>query len=400
MIPGCAADPIRSRGRDGGERGPPPDLVVRGKVLELREQTAGVVAILQVEEVVRGSLYRPEVDCLLGDEWWETPVREGGRYAFRLGYRLGGVGRSFRTLESPVAISSAEMGEARDRGTPRESDPERLRLLLLRIQSAEISPEVEEELLRIGRPAVPTLLEALREGDEVAKWNAARLLALVPVSEAVPDLASLVEHPDEKVRLAAVYALREVRTGGARRALAAFLADSSPRVRGLAVDGLGRHREKSALEWVLPLLGDPVREVRRDAFRALGRIRGGEAARALSRALDGIEGARDLAAEALDALGRTGAPEATPALEAALTAGELGLSREGALALARLGPPGVPVLLRALESPDPYVRWRSVGALRTLTEERFGYRHGRPPEEQGGPIRGWRRWWKLNERQG
>ena len=58
------------------------------------------------------------------------------------------------------------------------------------------------------------------------------------------------------------------------------------------------------------------------------------------------------------------------------------LAGEAITALSRLGGFGVPALIRALESGDPYVRWRSADVLRAQAGDGFGYRHDASPEER------------------
>lgn len=365
----------------------------------MRERAPGVIATVRVERVIRGHLFRPEVDCLLGQEWWRVPVREGETYTFRLARRMGGVPHSYVTLPWPEGINAVDLADGRPDGTP-AVDRERLQILLLRIRSGEITPEVEAEFLRAGRASLPGILVALREGDDLAKWNAARLLTLIPTAEATPDLASLADHPDPKLRTAAASALRETRTPEAREALAGFLGDPSPGVRSLAADGIGRHRAPEGLESIVPLLDDPDADVLRDAVRALGRIGGPRAAEAITGLLEAPDCAGGLRREALDALGRSGAREAIPALEKEIATGETGLVGEAVRALGRLGATGIPSLIRALESDDAYVRWRSAATLRSLTAKGFGYRHDAPAGERSAAVDLWRGWWGREGKRG
>ena len=380
-------------GRTRAGPGRSPDLILRGEVLEMRDRPSGVVAIVRAREVRWGILFREEVECLLGNGWWRVPVREGESYTFNLAYRLGAAQHSFAALPWPEGIVPGDLPTP-EGPPPAEEEGEDLGMLLQRIRTGAITPKVERKFLAAGRKASPGLLEALMEGDGTTRWNAARLLALIPYPEAAPYLGEMAKVTDPKLRMAAVGALRETRTGEALQMLAAFLDDSSPMVRSLAVDAIGRHRSREGLPGIIPALKDPAPQVRLEAARALGRIGGPSAAIALGGMISSASQGQDLQAEAIDALGRTGAAEAIPHLERTLGEGESGLVGEAVRALLRLGDIGVPSILGALGSEDPYVRWQAVRALRSLTNKRFGYRADGPADARSQAVRRWRGWWK------
>ncbi|MBI3096882.1 MAG: HEAT repeat domain-containing protein [Planctomycetes bacterium] len=76
-------------------------------------------------------------------------------------------------------------------------------------------------------------------------------------------------------------------------------------------------------------------------------------------------------------------PEETVRHAAVLALGELGL------------PDTVPTVLRALESPDKFLRERAVQALDHLTFHReTEYRYDRAPSEQKGALAAWKSWWE------
>ncbi|MCZ6689222.1 MAG: HEAT repeat domain-containing protein [Planctomycetota bacterium] len=393
VAPSCASGSGR-RSTAEKEKAVEDSVRLVGVVIEIRERASGVVATIQAERVLRGDLYRSEVEALLGQEWWRLPVREGGTYTFLLEARSRGAPHSFMTAAWPDGVLPAPAGDRELAPPPPRADPDRLSVLLMRIRSGAITRHVERAFVREGPGGVPGLIQALEDGDLITKWNAARLLALLPSSQATAPLASLTKSEDPKLRIAAISALTEIRTLESLQALEGCLRDEDPAVRRLAVDGIGRHRSVESLAPVLSLLEDPGKRIRIAAARAAGRIGGEEAAIALAAFLEkGIED-EELLLEVIDSLGRAGGAFAREPLEKVMNAGESGLVREASDALARLGRIGVPVFLRGLSSEDRYVRWRSAAAMRSITGRRFGYDPDAPTEAREEAARRWQAWWK------
>ena len=69
-----------------------------------------------------------------------------------------------------------------------------------------------DALGRIGKPAVPQLIAALRSQDPEHRLQATQVLARMgsDAKEAVPDLISLLEDPDERIRKAATRTLGRI----------------------------------------------------------------------------------------------------------------------------------------------------------------------------------------------
>jgi HEAT repeat protein len=62
-----------------------------------------------------------------------------------------------------------------------------------------VSHIASDSLARIGRPAVPSLIAALREGKTLARVGAARALSIIQPSEAVPALCAALDDPSAAV---------------------------------------------------------------------------------------------------------------------------------------------------------------------------------------------------------
>lgn len=371
VILGCASTP---------ERPPPappsPGLAVQGEVLELRQGSEGVTAWIRVEEVLRGRMHRPHLDCLLGEGWWRFPVREGKRYRFRLRSREGSV-HSLVTLPWPEGIGVGEKrGLPAVEGSP---DPDR---------KAEVLETLTERgVVEIGPALVPDLLEMLRSGDPTVRVKAARALSWVPSPAAMEDLAHLSSDPNPNIRLAAMAALREIRTDRCVPAVRMFIQDDSCRIRALAAEAMGRLRSPGCVDPLAGLLDDPDEDVRLEALRALGRVGGDRAAAGLKEFLERAGIPERLRREALDAISRTGSPVAVRLLETMETP-------EAIDGLGRLGLDGVPGLLQALDHEDAYLRWKSAEILRWMTGQRFGYHHDGEERDRRAARDRWRAWWR------
>jgi len=123
----------------------------------------------------------------------------------------------------------------------------------------KVSPEAIRALVDIGGPAVPALLEALRDGNCRVRRAAAEVLSRFggAAEPAVPALAEALTDPDGRVRRAAAKALRRAGApaAAAMPALRKLLDDPLPKVRGaaqLALDELARHAPEPGQRPPLP----------------------------------------------------------------------------------------------------------------------------------------------------
>lgn len=256
-------------------------------------------------------------------------------------------------------------------------------------------------LPRVGRPAVPALVELLADWEKEAhRRGALRILEQLGPSaaDAAPALADLLAGPETEFRQAAAEAL--VRLGTAARpavpALIRALSDWSPPVRRSAALALGavgagaahgvpgllglladwddgaREAAVAALggigEPAVPLLAQLLQE--RDLTRAGERTRFREEVDRLWRRLDesGSHPPPDKSWRHLAWAAREGLRERTEVVRQA-----------AAKALGRVGPsaaPAVPALAQALSDESPLVR---LAAARALGEVGPGARAALPP---------------------
>lgn len=84
-----------------------------------------------------------------------------------------------------------------------------------------------DELVVLGRPAVPALIEALYSDNWVQAFRAGQALGLIGDLRAVRHLKRLLNHPNSNVRWGAAEALGRIRSRWARPALRRLLDDES-----------------------------------------------------------------------------------------------------------------------------------------------------------------------------
>lgn len=84
-----------------------------------------------------------------------------------------------------------------------------------------------DELVVLGRPAVPALIEAVYSDNWVQAFRASQALGLIGDRRAVKHLKRLLHHPNSNVRWGAAEALGRIRSRWARPALHRLLDDES-----------------------------------------------------------------------------------------------------------------------------------------------------------------------------
>ncbi len=191
-------------------------------------------------------------------------------------------------------------------------------------------------------------------------------------------------HTDAAVHVAGI--LREDEDAGVRfqaaQTLSRFaVADTVPEllfalrgddlwVRMMVTEGLIKIGEP-AVEGLLTALNHENRAVRRAAAKALGKIGDERAVMALRAAL--LDSDIDVRRFAAQALGRIGDSETIDALSDALRDDSDRVRKAAAGALVNIGEASIPMLIEALQDPEP-----RVAILAVVTLKQLGYE---PPEE-------------------
>jgi HEAT repeat protein len=241
-------------------------------------------------------------------------------------------------------------------------DPQALPALIQALKDEYVREAVEEALGKIGVPAVPALIEALKDDDEDVRRAAAGALGEIGDPQAVPALIEALKDDDEYVRRAAVGALGKIGDLQAVPALLEALKDRDEYVRWAAVGALGEIG-MLAVSAVLEALKAEVWRVRLAVARALGEI-GVPAVPAL---LDALKAEEWRVRQVAGALGKIGEQQAVPALIQALKDENENVREAAARALRKIGGPhALPALLEALKDDDWRVREAAAGALRKI----------------------------------
>jgi len=230
-----------------------------------------------------------------------------------------------------------------------------------------VRQEVIDALALIGPAAVGPVSEALSSNEPSARVSAALTLAqLGPVAKETEGalMQMLAKETDASVRAAALTALVKV-SADPRKAvplLVAAVKDDSEPIRHAAINAIGGSRalRRPAVLPLAALLQDGNIAVRQRAAHALGRL-GPDAAEALPALLSAARAADGdpVFAEALAQIG----PAALPALLTALKESDAENSAWILRTLRGFGAPAVPVLVEALQQPNPATRASAAAAL-------------------------------------
>jgi len=129
------------------------------------------------------------------------------------------------------------------------------------------------ELVVLGRPAVPLLLEAAASGSDSLQYIVAQILGSIGDARAIPSLLSLSDSPNAFVRREAVLSLGRCGVGTPAAALVQRLAsDGDAEVRGAAASALAALRDTSAVQPLVLALSDSAAAVRRSALASLHQL--------------------------------------------------------------------------------------------------------------------------------
>jgi len=224
-------------------------------------------------------------------------------------------------------------------------------------------------LVRVGRPAVPPLVERLGAEEADLRQASAWVLGQIGDRRTVPALAARLADLDQNVRAAAAEALARVGGGEAAGALLAALDSDDETLRVSAVEGLALLGVPPPVDRIARFLASPV--LRRPAYRLLGASDEPAALELLGAGLD--EPVRRIREAALGAVGRQrerrGADELAPLARAARTA-------------AARDPEMGEACARALASEEPFVAAGALSVLAWIGDGRHAGAVARAAEEE------------------
>jgi HEAT repeat protein len=128
-----------------------------------------------------------------------------------------------------------------------------------------------EALSKLGSPAVPALIRALRHEDDDVRWKAAIALGEIGDPQAVEPLILLLCDEDRFVKSRAALALGSIGEPAVNPLLRA-LREGDGNLRWGAAIALGKIRDPRAVEPLIRALADKYENVRAEAASSLGAI--------------------------------------------------------------------------------------------------------------------------------
>lgn len=129
------------------------------------------------------------------------------------------------------------------------------------------------KLKKIGSPAVPALINALKEDNKKLRKAAMIVLGEIKDERAVPILVDELEKTkDKKLRAGLIVILGRMGDKRATPLLMNALDENSDEIVGAAAYALGKLKEEKSVSSLMPLLNHPNEYVRKTVTEALGRI--------------------------------------------------------------------------------------------------------------------------------
>lgn len=222
-------------------------------------------------------------------------------------------------------------------------------------------------LVKIGKPAVESLIETLQNGDPQVQQLAAGALGRIGDARAVEPLINAMQSGDRELCMDAAEALGQIGSP-AVEALIPLLQNNDFEVRKETANALGNARDTRAVDPLISALQDNDPSVRWYAARALGNLRNPRALLPLIALLqDDTPAVRETVIEALvifeDA--RAVAP-----LVSALDDREWDIRFQASQALVKFGPSSVEALISALKNQSANVRYWASRALADIDDAR------------------------------
>ncbi len=264
--------------------------------------------------------------------------------------------------ESLVAAGhsgAAEQEPQSDRPTESaEHTPERrIRELIAELGNEDVLTvyKTARELKKIGKPAIPFLVEALGHTEKRVRRAAAVLLGELNATSAVPALVEAFQNAtrtsDRMILAATLGRLRDER---GLSALMDGLKAKDKQLQAVSARAIAQFEDSRAVPTLVDLLDSSDELVRGSAVYALKKI-GEKGIPELSRALATTKGSTKV--EVLNLLAEVGGDESIAAIQTALEDVNMYVRLAAARSLARLGnTDGLPVANEALRSSSPETR--------------------------------------------
>ena len=109
-------------------------------------------------------------------------------------------------------------------------------------------------LVRLGEPALPSILEHLGDSRWYIVRNLAAVLGAIGSGHAVPELSQCLRHPDARVAKEAIRSLAMIGGTEAEQAIIGLLGEGNPELLPQAITSLGAMKSRGALPWLTATL--------------------------------------------------------------------------------------------------------------------------------------------------
>jgi len=228
------------------------------------------------------------------------------------------------------------------------------------------------KLVEIGKPAVPALIQALKDPEPGVRARACRILVDLKVEEAIIPIGEVIGDSQNWVARSAVYALGNSGSAAVIPLLQKALGHSHASVREAALYGLERLSAKSSLPDISRLmLSDPDQYVRWRAMRAIRKLEAGAEIKAMLQTFDDSEAPIGVRWNAATFLGELRVKEALPLLLKRFDSADEGLRWRVIEAAGRIGGPEVAeAVVKKLGDSSLTVRMYAIGVLGKLGDAR------------------------------
>lgn len=224
-------------------------------------------------------------------------------------------------------------------------------------------------LQRIGSPAVPDLLKALRREDGLVVQRVCWALGDIKDTSAVEGLLAVKDHSRWQVRDQAIGALGKIGDDRASEAVMEAMTDSIGQVRKAAAVAVGKLVVQPSVEELVHMLGDEFYGARLSALYSLLKLDTAEVVKVVA---DSIASENDLLGHlACKLLGKLGTNEAVDLLRTQLYSLEPDRRAHAGVALVEADPYDNCGYLREYlpEEPDRLVKLKVQSALADVSDE-------------------------------
>ena len=209
---------------------------------------------------------------------------------------------------------------------------------VLKGQNWRLKVHAHQVLAKMGKPAVPALIAALKSPttDRFAKSMAIDALSKIKDLQVESSIKQKLNDPDGLIRVSAAVALHAMGKENPTRIILEGLKDPDVEVRRVASKAMAELFENPPADQLMGLLKDQDAGIRNNATVAIGKTRNAETAKMLAKAMrdDKSEEVRSSAGLALDSMGEFAVE---PVIELLKGASDMELTIRAAQILGNLG---------------------------------------------------------------